>query len=298
MDRIDRLAALIASFMRGDGASGTSIPGLYLSRWSGTHAPRSDFDRPVLCVMAQGAKDVHLDSGRASYGRGSYLLVSLDLPLVTEVVEATPASPCLGITLELDLAEIATLTLEAAVPAPVGARVPRGVGVEPLDDGLLDAVLRLAELLRNPAQVPILAPLIRREIHYRLLIGPQGALLRRMATQNSPAQRVAAGLAWLRQNATRTVRMTELAREMHMSPSTMHAWFRAATSMSPLQYQKQLRLQEARRILLAEGVGAAAASRRVGYESPAQFSRDYRRFFGAPPMRDVADLRRVTVASG
>ena len=299
--RIGQLASLIADATPRDGAHATAVPGVYLSRWSGTRVPRSTIDRAVLCVVAQGAKAVQLDGGRAVYGRGTALLVSLDLPLVGEVVEASRAAPFLGITLALDLAEVGALSLEAGLPVGTPARadprLPRAVGVEPLGEEMLDAVLRLAALLRAPAQVPVLAPLIRREIHYRLLLGAQSALLRRMAAAHGPAQRVAAGLAWLRANAARPVRMADLAREMHMNPSTMHAWFKAVTAMSPLQYQKQLRLQAARQILLTEGADAATASRRVGYESPTQFSREYRRLFGAPPMRDVERLRGAAAAA-
>jgi AraC-like DNA-binding protein len=170
--------------------------------------------------------------------------------------------------------------------------------VSPLDEALLDALVRLVALLRAPADVPVLAPLVRREVFYRLLAGAQGDRLRRVAAGDARARRIAAGLEWLRRHATRPVRMGDLAREVHMSPSTMHAWFKAVTAMTPLQYQKQLRLQEARRLLLAEDLDAAAASRRVGYESPTQFSREYRRMFGAPPMRDVERLRAAAGAAG
>lgn len=299
---LTQLATLIADASPGDGTQPTAVPGVYLSRWSGTGVPRSSIDRPVLCVVAQGAKGVFLDAERALYARGTYLLVSLDLPLVGEVVEASRAAPFLGLTLELDLAEVGALRLDVGAPAgrPMGARGGvsagggRAVGVHALDAELLDAVLRLARLVRAPTDAAVLAPLVRREIHYRLLRGPQGAWLAGVADAragSAPADRVAAGLAWLRRHAARPVRMADLARAMHMSPSSMHAWFKAVTAMTPLQYQKQLRLQEARRLLLTEGADAATASRRVGYESPTQFSREYRRLFGAPPIRDVERLR-------
>jgi transcriptional regulator GlxA family with amidase domain len=160
-----------------------------------------------------------------------------------------------------------------------------------IDDDLLDAVSRLTGLLTKPTQISILAPLVRREIFYKLLLSEQGGILRRMVADSGNVQRVAAGLVWLRRNFDRPIRMGELAREMRMSPSAMHSWFRAVTSMSPLQFQKHLRLQEARRLLLAESLDAGTVSRRVGYESASQFSREYRRFFGAPPMRDIECLR-------
>ena len=163
--------------------------------------------------------------------------------------------------------------------------------VEPLDTPLLDAVTRLVRLLREPSAVPVLAPMVRREIYYRLLLSSQSGLLARMTAMCGRTDRIAAGLEWLRRNAMRPVRMEELARAMHMSPSTMHSRFRSVTSLSPLQFQKQIRLQEARRILLSEAVDVNAAGRRVGYESASQFTREYRRFFGAPPSRDIEQLR-------
>ncbi len=166
-----------------------------------------------------------------------------------------------------------------------------------MDDDLLDAVIRLTALLKKPNQIAVLAPLVRREIFYKLLLSEQGGLLRRMTADGGKIQRVAAGLAWLRRNVARPIRMEELAREMRMSPSGMHSWFRAVTSLSPLQYQKQLRLQEARRILFSDALDAATVSRQVGYESPSQFNREYRRFFGSPPMRDIERLRAASVPS-
>jgi len=165
--------------------------------------------------------------------------------------------------------------------------------VSPLEDDLLDAVIRLISLLKKPTHIPILAPLVRREIFYRLLLSEQSGTLRRMTAKNSQVQRIAAGLEWLKKNATKPIRMDELAREVNMSPSTMHFWFKAVTTMSPLQFQKQLRLQEARRILLSETTDATTTSQRVGYESPSQFSREYNRLFGLPPLRDIARIRTI-----
>ena len=160
-----------------------------------------------------------------------------------------------------------------------------------LDIDVLDAVLRFTRLLKMPERIPILAPLIRREIFYALLLNDKDGMLRRMAAENSHAQRIAAGVAWLRKNATRSIRMDELAREVHMSTSAMHTWFKAVTNMSPLQFQKHLRLLEARRLLLTDSTDAASVSYQVGYESPSQFSREYRRLFGLPPLQDVERIR-------
>ena len=244
-----------------------------------------------MCVVAQGSKSILMNGYRYIYDPSRYLLVSLDLPLVGQVEEASRAKPFLGCSIVLDFEEIATLLRETKLSRKSDESLRPGLIIGTLDDDLLSAVTRLARLTQHPEQVAVVAPLIRREIYYRLLLSEHSGLLQRMAADNGKAKRIATGLDWLKRNATRPIRMEELARELHMSPSTMHTWFRSVTSMSPLQFQKQLRLHEARRILLAESVDANAAGRRVGYESPSQFSREYRRLFGAPPMRDVDNFR-------
>lgn len=290
VSRIEQLAERIAAASAGDGVAETAIPGLYLSKLSTAAAPRHTVDRAVFCVVAQGAKSILVNEERHVYDASKYLVVSLDLPLVGQVVEASPERPFLGLSITLDAAELGALCLDAGLT--VGPAAGRGgLAVSPMPDDLLDALVRLVGLLATPAQIPVLAPLVRREIFYKLLLGDQGGLLRHITARSGQVGRIAAGLEWLRRNLTRPVHMDELAREVHMSPSTMHAWFKAVTAMSPLQFQKQLRLQEARRILLSEDADAKTASQRVGYESPSQFSREYRRLFGAPPMRDVERLR-------
>ncbi len=293
MERIDHLAALLAELSDRDGGYGTDIPGLYISKLSTTSAPRNTVDHAVFCVVAQGVKSIVLNNERYVYDRSTYLVVSLDMPLVSEIVEATKERPFLGVSMELDLAEIGSLLLETEVPSAANAANLRSLFVSPLGDDLLDAVIRLIALLRKPAHIATLAPLIRREIFFHLVLSEHSGLLRRMIAENSQARRIATGIAWLKKNALRPVRMHELARELNMSPSSMHSWFKAVTTMSPLQFQKQLRLQEARRILLSESTDAATVSQRVGYESPSQFSREYRRLFGLPPLRDIERLRSV-----
>jgi AraC-like DNA-binding protein len=295
MSKTTGLAAIISDLCPRDGSQPTAIKGLYLTRFSTTDVPRTSLDQAVFCVVAQGAKCTLLNDEQFVYDPNKYLLVSLDLPLVGQIVEASPAKPFLGMSLVLDFDEIALLMRESNLPHETAPPLRSGLMVGCMDDDLLDAVTRLAALLQKPAHVEVLAPLIRRKIFYLLLLSEQGALLRRMVADNGKVQRVASGLAWLRRNATRSIRMEELAREMRMSPSAMHSWFRAVTSMSPLQFQKQLRLQEARRILLSESIDAGSVSRRVGYESASQFSREYRRFFGEPPLRDVERLRSLSL---
>lgn len=295
MERIEQLAARIDALSVDEGSAPTAIPGLYLSKLSTTSVPRNTVDRAVFCAVAQGAKSILVNEERRVYDSSKYLVVSLDLPLVGQVVEASPERPFLGLSITLDAAELGALCIEAGLP--VGPDAGRGgVAITPMPDDLVDALVRLVRLLETPAQVPILAPLVRREIFYKLLLGDQGGLLRRITAQSAQVSRIAAGLEWLRRNVARPIRMDELAREVHMSPSTMHAWFKAVTAMSPLQFQKQLRLQEARRILLAEDADAKTASQRVGYESPSQFSREYRRLFGASPLRDIERLRAAGAA--
>lgn len=293
MSEIHRLASIIAELHPGDGSHGTEIKGLFLTRFSTTEIPRNSLDQAVFCVVAQGSKSILLNDQRFVYDPNKYLLVSLDLPLVGRIEKATKAKPFLGLSIVLDFDEIHSLMRDLNLPHESAPPLRAGVMVGSIDEDLLDAVVRFAELLKKPTQIPVMAPLIRREMFYKLLLSEQGSLLRRMVADSGKVQRVAAGLAWLRRNAARQIRMEELAREMRMSPSAMHSWFRAVTSMSPLQFQKQLRLQEARRIMLSEPIDAGAASRRVGYESASQFSREYRRFFGAPPSRDIDNLRSV-----
>ena len=300
MATTEHLAALIAELCPQEGSHATKVEGLYLTRSTTTQAPRTSLDQAVFCVVAQGAKCILLNEQRFLYDPNKFLLVSLDLPLVGQIEQASRAKPFLGLSLVLDFEEIQSLLRDPHLPRKTEPPTRPGTDISltpgpsmigSMDHDLFDAVFRLTCLLKKPDQIAILAPLIRREIFYKLLLCEQGSLLRHMVSDNGKVQRIASGLAWLRRNMARPVRMDELAREMRMSPSAMHSWFRAVTSMSPLQYQKQLRLQEARRMLLLEAVDAGTASRRVGYESASQFSREYRRFFGAPPLKDIQRLR-------
>ncbi len=289
-----RLAQLIEGLCPREGSHATKLDGLFLTRYSTTEVPRTSLDQAVFCVVAQGAKSILLNQQRFVYDPNKYLLISLDIPLVGQIEKASRPKPFLGLSLVLDFDEIASLLREADLPHEKAPPLRSGLVVGSMDHDLLDAVTRLIELLNKPSQITILAPLVRREIFYKILLSEQGKLLRRMMTDSGKIQRVAAGLAWLRRNVAKPIRMEELAREMRMSSSGMHSWFRAVTSLSPLQYQKQLRLQEARRMLSSEALDAATVSRQVGYESPSQFSREYRRFFGFPPMRDMERLRAAS----
>ncbi|PYC42697.1 AraC family transcriptional regulator [Pseudomonas protegens] len=285
------LAAIIARNTAEDGSYATAINSLFVSRHSTSHHFGSVLAQPALCIMAQGRKEVRLADESYNYDPLNYLVVSVSVPLSGKVAIVSPQEPILALRLDIDPGEINALIADAG-PLGVPARpTGRGLYVERLDPAMLDAVLRLTRLLDTPKDIAMLAPLVRREILYRLLRSPQGHRLYEIATANSQGHRVNQAIKWLNGNFVQPLRIDDLAREVNLSVSTLHHRFKAMTAMSPLQYQKQLRLQEARRLMLAEGLEASAAGYRVGYESPSQFSREYSRLFGAPPLRDMARLR-------
>lgn len=290
-ERRAELAARMERLTAGDGIHATPIGGLSLIRFSRPTEPTHTWYKPVLCVIAQGTKQVMLADQVYRYDPARYLVSSVDLPIVGQVVEASPKRPYLCFALDLDPGEIGALLIEAGLLASSGGDADRALFFSRTSLPLIDAVLRLVRLLETPRDIPILAPLVVREILYRLLRSEQGGRLQRVAAAGNQAQRIAKAIGWLKRNYTQALRIEALARDVHMSPSALHHWFKAVTAMSPLQYQKQLRLQEARRLMLGELTDAATAAYRVGYESPSQFSREYSRLFGAPPSRDVARLR-------
>ena len=288
-----QLAELIARFAAADGTHETDIASLVLYRASAPSPIIHTLYRPALCIMAQGQKVVRLESESYCYDPLHYLVASVTLPVTGEVTLATAAEPYLSLRLDIDPAELGEL-IASAGPIGVPSRGNgRGLHVDQLDAPLLDAVLRLLRLLEAPRDIAMLAPLVRREILYRLLCSPQGQLLRDIATADSQAHRVNRAIEWLNRHYDEPLRIDELARVANLSTSTLHHRFKAVTAMSPLQYQKQLRLQEARRLMLCENLDVSSAGYRVGYESPSQFSREYSRLFGEPPVRDLARLRSV-----
>lgn len=288
---LDELASRIARFSAVDGVCSTPIESLTLIRSSVPSAPLPTVYWPGLAIVAQGSKAFTLADERTVYGRGNYLLVSVELPVTSQVIEATPEAPYLCMYLGLDPGQIGRLIIDAGLPKSRGADVGRGVVVSTLGVPLLDAVVRLVRLFETPGDRKVLVPLTIREIHYRLLAGESGGHLRQMALDNSRTQRVTRAITWLKEHFAEPVRLEQLASEVNMSASGFHHYFKSVTAMTPLQYQKQLRLQEARRVMLSENLDAATAGFRVGYESPSQFTREYRRLFGAPPHRDITRLR-------
>jgi AraC-like DNA-binding protein len=285
------LAALIDGNVSEDGVHPTAIPRLSLIRSSQPTEPLHVVHQPAVCFVAQGRKQVMVGDAIHVYDAAKYLVVSVEVPIVGQILEASPSQPYLCLRLDLDPVAIGALMLDAGV-APARDSAPvSALSLSPLSAELLDAVVRLTRLLTTPREISILAPLIEREVLYRLLLGDQISHLRQIALSESRMQQVNRAITWIKENFREPFSVDAVAGEARMSPSAFHQHFKAVTSMSPLQYQKQLRLQEARRLILTQTLDAAASGHAVGYDSPSQFSREYKRLFGAPPARDAAKLR-------
>ncbi len=293
-DQCRELAALVNRHTngKGDGFHQTSIAPLGFGRESATGTMLHGVSTPMLAIVVQGKKGAALGEEIYRYGEAQYLVISVDQPLSGFIIEATPDRPYLGFKLDLNPRELCEII--AAQPTEIASKKEtsvRGFFVSTADVSLLDGALRLTRLLDTPQDVPILAPMIIREIYYRLLMGEQSEAVRQIATSGSNMQRIAAVIQRIKANFTNSMRVEDLAAQANMSPSSFHHHFKEVTSMSPLQYQKQLRLLEARRLMLAENSNAATAADQVGYESTSQFSREYSRMFGSPPIRDIERLR-------
>lgn len=272
----------------------TAIPDLSLFKREAPTDAMSGMYEPSICVIAQGAKRVILGDDTFVYDPHHYLLTSVHLPTVVQIIEASSEKPYLGLKLKLDLREMSLLMVDSNLPAPRTLQSERGMATGEVTPELLNAFQRLVDLLFNEQDIPILAPTIKREILYRLLIGEQGRRLRQIASAGSQSQQVARTVEYMKESFAEPLPVEDLAAKAGMSVSTFHSHFRAMTALSPLQFQKQLRLQEARRLMLADHLDAASAAFSVGYESPSQFSREYSRFFGSPPLRDISTLRQLT----
>ena len=288
----EELAERIARAVPEDGRV-EPLTGLHLNRSSTPTEPLHGVSTPSFCVIAQGSKEVLLGESRYRYDPTYYLLATVERPVVGQVIEASAERPYLSLRLELDPALVGSVMVEAGHLSLRNGGDVRAMDVSPLDASLLDAVVRLVRLLDSPAEVRVVRPLITREIVYRLLMGEQGNRLRHLALLDGQTDRIAEAVERLRRDFNQPLRIESLARELGMSVSGFHHQFKAVTAMSPLQFQKQLRLQEARRLLLGEHLDAASAGYRVGYEDASQFSREYKRLFGQPPMRDVERLREA-----
>jgi AraC-like DNA-binding protein len=286
-----RLAALIEQLTPPDRVVASAVPRLTLGHGAHVSHPVHMVYEPALCVIAQGCKQVLLGSEVVVHDQTHALVFAQNLPVTGHVIGASPEIPHLAVRLDLDVKELAALALELKVEARPPAAAVRGIYTTRLTPDLLHPMLRLVQLIERPQDIATLAPLATREILYRLLTGPGGGVLVQLAMPDSHSQRVAQVIALLHQRFRETLRIEDLAREVHWSTSALHHHFKAATAMTPVQYQKQIRLQEARRLLLAENIDASTAGHRVGYESPSQFNREYSRFFGAPPARDLKRMR-------
>ncbi|RDZ26700.1 AraC family transcriptional regulator [Lysobacter silvisoli] len=284
------LAERIARLTPSDGVHDTAVNSLQLIRMSAPTPCQPTLYEPRLCIVAQGSKVAMLAGETYRYDPLNYLVVSVTLPMIGQVIEATPEQPYLCLRLDIDPEQIAALILEAGPRAP-SPGLDLGLYAARVNAPLLDAVLRLMRLLETPQDLPVLAPIALREIHYRVLVGDLGHRLCDLAMADSRPHRIARAVELLRQRYLLPLSIEELAQSVHMSTSSLHHQFKAVTTMSPLQFQKQLRLHEARRLMLMDGIEAVAAAHKVGYESPSQFSREYKRLFGAPPRSEIELVR-------
>ncbi|MCB1605439.1 MAG: AraC family transcriptional regulator [Xanthomonadales bacterium] len=277
------LAQWVAQRCSEAGLHPTPLPALSLIRADQTVDHLPAIYEPSLCVVVQGRKRALLGDEQFEYNPGHFLVVSMTLPVIAQITEASPQRPYLCLRLEIDAGAVADLLMQSA-PEPVAA-AGRGLYLESMSQELADAFLRLLRVLDQPAELSVLAPMLTREIYFRVLGSSMGARLRDLVDSASHARRIAAAIELIKQRFDQNFSVAEIAEQVHVSPSTLHHRFKALTAMTPLQFQKQLRLHEARRLMLSEGLGAASAGHRVGYGSPSQFSREYRRLFGQPPRR-------------
>jgi len=283
---IERIAAAVPT----DGTI-EAFPGFRLSRASNPTEPVQAVYEPSFCFVAQGRKKALLGGEMFRYNPRHYLIFTVDLPVTFQVEEASEEKPYFGLRLRLDPALVASVVVESDIQIKKGDASTKAMNVSSVDASLLDAVVRLVRLVETAAERKVLAPLIIKEIVYRLLIGGQGARLSHILGSGGETRRISKAIEHLREHFDEQLKMEEIARELGMSVSGFHHHFKSVTSMSPLQFQKQIRLQEARRLMLGEDLDAASAGFRVGYEDPSYFSRDYKKQFGAPPQRDVDRLR-------
>ena len=293
---LEELRDLLARHARPDAT--TAIDQVLISRVDRSAPPAPSMSGMVLALIAQGAKRLALGDRVYEYHAGQYLIASVDLPVTGHFLDATPDRPALGFGLTLHPATIAELLLEARPGdlSPAGGAAPSGMAVSDAPAELVDAVVRLLRLLDRPRDIAVLAPLIKREILWRVITGEQGAVVRQLGLADSSLAHVARAVRWIRDHYARSFRVEDVAQLSGMSVSAFYRNFQAVTAMSPIQFQKQIRLQEARLLLATNPSDVTGVSNRVGYDSPSQFSREYRRQFGAPPSQDAVRLRELTPA--
>ena len=294
---LKELRSKISNSLGGAGERATEVPGLKLYRNTAPTAPSPCVYDPSLLLIAQGTKRVDLGKTMYVFGESRFLLTSLELPVVSQVIAASEKTPYLAFFLNLDLSTVRDILNTEEVQVPKTSSDIRGMAIGDTTLELVNSCSRLLDLLDAPSDVPFLSKLIQREIIYRLLQGTLGQRLQAMSTLGGQGHRTAKAVAWLRANYQRPLRVEQLAMIAGMSRSTLHQHFRALTAMSPLQFQKQLRLRAARQHMLTKDLDAATAAFEVGYESASQFNREYRRFFGQPPVRDIKAFRSSKLAA-
>ena len=273
------------------GVNDSQVPGLRLFRSDAPTSATPTIYQPTLCLLLQGSKQLLIGEEQLTYSELQYLLVPVLLPVSGKIVKASSQAPYLGLSIDLDLRELTELVIDLGDKVPRQRTPARGISVGDADADILSVFQRILQLLLQPADIAVLYPLLKRELLYRLLLSPLGSQLREFTLLDSQSNRISKVIELLRERYNQPLRIKELADVAHLSESALFQAFKAVTSMSPLQFQKQLRLNEARRIMVHEGIEAATASYKVGYESPSQFSREYSRLFGAPPKADVARFR-------
>ncbi|WGV24154.1 AraC family transcriptional regulator [Halotia branconii] len=288
----DELTERISQAIRNDGTI-EPLKGLHFNRSSSPSECLHSVSIPAFCAIAQGSKEVLLGSDRYQYDPMHYLLATAELPIVSQILEASKEKPYLSLRLDLDPTLVGSVMVEAGYPSANKRSNVKAINVSPLDANLLDAAVRLVRLLDSPAEADVLVPLIKREIIYRLLMGEQGSRLRHIAVLGGYTHYIARAVERLRKDFNQPLRIESIARDLGMSVSGFHHHFKSVTAMSPLQFQKQLRLQEARRLMLGQNLDASSAAYHVGYDDASHFNREYKRLFGAPPIRDVQRLREA-----
>lgn len=285
------LTKIIERYTGRDGTQMTAIPSLFFSRYSNDGGPYYGVYKPSLCIVVQGMKEVLLSQERFQYGPADYLVASVNLPTTAQITEASSEVPYLALKLEFTPSEILEVLREFQMGVEKKENAKRGMYVSKIESSLLDAVTRLARMLDTPEDIKVLAPLITKEIIYRVLQGEHGSMLKQIAIEGSSTHQISDVIEHIMNNYEKSFKIEELAEIANMSVSSLHRHFKEITAMSPIQFQKQLRLQEARSLLLSESADAADVAFRMGYESPSQFSREYSRMFGLPPKEDIKRLR-------
>ena len=301
LNLLGQLRGLIEKAMRGAGAGvldlATDLPWLWLVRRPAPTPAGRGILSPSVCLLVQGEKEMLVGQRVLRYGPGCYVQAGVAMPVSGQVTRASTEAPYYGIRVEIDPKEVAAFVLEMRLQLPVDDADPPAITVERADEAMLDVFMRLLRLLDRPRDLPVLGRLLKQELLYFLVTAPGGATLSRGVVGGQRERAVGEAIHWIRTHYNEPLSIDALARTVHMSPSVLHRRFKAATVMSPLQYQKQVRLLEARKMLMSGDIEAASVAYEVGYESPSQFSREYRRLFGAPPLKDAEQLRRQPSAA-